>query len=288
VDCTVRTVLAAVVVTHSAPPGLLDRCVAAVMHAGGVDHVIVVDNGGHATAPDGAELVRVANDGFGAAANVGFARARALGADTFARVNDDVSVRPGWTDALLAELRREDRIGAVQPKLLFADREPSTVNSLGVEVGADGAGVDLGFEQPDGDFATADIEAFTGGAVVFSDAYLAATGGFDERYFLYYEDIDLAARGRRLGWIHRCVPTSVVDHLGSATTGALPDRTLFLQERNRIWNAFRNEDVRTMAGALWLSIRRLRHEPRATHAKALATGLAGAPRRIWERRPDRR
>ena len=288
VDCTVRTVLAAVVVTFSAGPGVLSQCLASVASAGGVDHVIVVDTGGSAEVPDDVELLRVPNDGYGAAANVGFARARELGATACALLNDDLVVRPGWVEPLLAELDVAAGVGAVQPKLLYAGRIPPTVNSLGVAVGHDGAGVDIGLGEPDGDFPTADIEAFTGGAVVFASEFLDATGGFDERFFLYYEDVDLAARGRRLGWSYRCVPASVVDHTGSASTAGDPDRTWFLQERNRLWNAFRNQDPGTMVRAVWLSIRRLRHAPRVTNARALLAGLGGAPRRIWERTTERR
>ena len=97
-----RTVLVAVVVTYSASPRELDRCVRALRHGGGVDRIVVVDTGGAAIVDDlpgtpPCELIRVANRGYGAAANVGFSRAAALGADRVALLNDDVIVRPGWT-----------------------------------------------------------------------------------------------------------------------------------------------------------------------------------------------
>ncbi len=276
--------IAAVVVTHSAPAELVERCLTALSAAGGVERIIVVDNGGAmaASATPDADVIRVANDGYGAAANVGFARARELGASACALLNDDVVVRPGWIEPLLDELRADTKVGAVQPKLMFADRP--IVNSLGVRVGPDGAGVDIGLGEPDrDDLPVTVIDAFTGGAVVFRSEFLAETGGFDERYFLYYEDVDLAARGRRLGWGYRCVPASVVDHVGSVSTGAQPDRTRFLQERNRLWCAVAHADAPTVGRAIWLSIRRLRHEPRSVHARALAAGLAGAPTRLLTR-----
>ena len=46
--CTVRPVIAAVVVTYAAPPGMLRACIEALRAAGGLDRVIVVDNGGRA------------------------------------------------------------------------------------------------------------------------------------------------------------------------------------------------------------------------------------------------
>ena len=277
-----------VVVTHAAPAAQLDRCLDALTADATLDRVIVVDNGGSAVIGErggvvDVDVIRTDNRGYGAAANEGIALAIESGADLIALLNDDVIVRPSWLEPLVAALDDDDRLGAVQPELMFADREPATINSLGVAVDRYGAGHDIGSGDPDHGAEAADIEAFTGGAVLFRRPFVEATGGFDARYFLYYEDVDLSARGRALGWRYRCVPDSVVDHIGSATTAATPDRTLFLQERNRLWCTFRNGDRATIVRATWLSVRRLRHEPRGVHAKAMLAGCAGAPVRLWER-----
>ena len=282
--------LVAVVVTYSAGPRELGRCIAALRAGGGVARLIVVDTGGSAIVDDlpgnpPCEVIRTSNRGYGAAANVGFARAAAIGAARVALLNDDVIVRPGWTEPLLAALAEAPEVGAAQPKLL--DAGTWLVNSLGVHVGPDGAGTDLGDGTPDvaasPDAAAEPIELFTGGAVMFTTGFLADTGGFDERYFLYYEDVDLGRRGAAQGWEYRLAPASVVEHARGATTAGDPGRTRYLQERNRLWAAFRFADPGTLSRALWLSIRRLRHEPKDVHAKALAAGLAGAPTRLRER-----
>ena len=282
--CTVRGVIAAVVVTHSAPAAVLEQCVAAIRRAAGVDRIIVVDNGGSATvAGDDIELMRVVNHGYGAAANIGFRRAFELDASAIALLNDDVVVRAGWLEPLVAALAGE-RVGAAQPKLLIAGSRPARVNSLGVMIGADGAGTDIG----DGTLdvvvgAASEIARFTGGAVLFAPDFLRATGGFDERFFLYYEDADLGGRGAELGWSYRLVPASVVDHGRGMSTSGDPERTRYLQERNRLWHAFRHAGPGTTARAVWLSVRRLRHRPRGVHAKALVVGLTGAPSAWWRR-----
>ncbi len=266
----------AVVVTYSAGQSVLDQCVAALRAGGGVDHIVVVDTGGAAEVSGTAiELIRMENRGYGAAANVGFAAAAARGATEIALLNDDVIVRAGWLGSLAAELQDDpagNRVGAAQPKLLFAGT--STINSLGVLIGPDGAGTDIGLgvaDSPGGE--ATDLRIFTGGAVLFSRAFLQATGGFDERYVLYYEDVDLALRGRELGWSYRLVPTSVVEHIGGLSTASAPARTRYLQERNRLLASFRFSDRRTQRAALWLSLRRLRHPPRRAHTKALVSAL---------------
>ena len=283
--------IAAVVVTFSAPAEMLDRCVASVMSSSGIDLVIVVDTGGRAKPSDPhVQLIRVPNRGYGAAANVGFDAARAAGADMIALLNDDVVVMPDWVSPLAAQLAGDlgqERIGAAQPMLLSSDLVQ--INSLGVRIGADGSGTDIGFgESPATQRFVADLELFTGGAVLFSSEFLQSTAGFDERYFLYYEDVDLARRGRELGWQYRIATASVVQHIGGVSTGTLPDQTRFLQERNRLWAAFRFADSATIGRAVWLSIRRLRHRPYGAHARALVFGLAGAPVRLIERSRSRR
>ena len=183
--------------------------------------VIVVDNGTGAVVGDDVELIRSASNlGFGGGANVGFRRAAELGATAVALLNDDVEVEPGWLQPLLAALDADPRLGAVQPKLLLAGTNPVLVNSVGVLIGGDGAGTDIGYREPDGPQFAEDrqIESFTGGAVLFRSAFLEATGGFDDTYFLYYEDVDLLLRLRSLGGHWAIVPDAAVVHdRGSST-----------------------------------------------------------------------
>jgi hypothetical protein len=252
--------------------------------------VSVVDNGGGAVADDDVELIRMPrNVGFGGGANAGFRRATELGAIAVALLNDDIEVDAGWLGPLQEALLEDATLGAVQPKLLLAGSLPARVNSVGVAIGRDGAGTDVGYGEEDGSrFAkTRPIESFTGGAVLFRSNFLKNTGGFDESYFLYYEDVDLARRGADLGWKYRCIPASRVWHRVSASTPQLGDRARWLQERNRLRFAFRFGGGAMVARAVWLSIRRLRWSPRGAHAKALVTGLASAPSALRARRRAR-
>ena len=197
-------------------------------------------------------------------------------------LNDDLdSRRPVGSQPLLAALRADETLGAVQPKLLMAGSVPARVNSVGVAIDAAGAGSDIGFGELDGPAFADDraIESFTGGAVLFRSRFLDDTRGFDESYFLYYEDADLARRGAELGWTYRCVPASVVRHRVSASTVQLGDRARYLQERNRLRFVFRYGDAAMIRRAVWLSVRRVRWRPRWVHARALATGVAVRARR---------
>jgi GT2 family glycosyltransferase len=287
----------AVVVTNRGPTPRLRSCLGSVACAGGVAAVVVVDNSEPAASrwrrepacygPGVTGLVTMPNRGYGAAANRGIewavAHVPAGRRLAVALLNDDVEVGSGWLPPLLTALDADPGVGAVQPKVLFLDRD--VVNSAGVDLDRTHAGFDVGFGEPDGPSwgEARRITAFTGGAVLLRGAFLDDVGGFDERYFLYYEDVDLALRGAERGWSYRCEPRAVVRHAFGDTTSGIGTRRRWLQERNRLWCAARFAPWSTSARAVWLSVRRLRHPPRAVHARALASGLAGLPTRWVER-----
>jgi GT2 family glycosyltransferase len=86
--------------------------------------------------------------------------------------------------------------------------------------------------------------------VLLTTDYLRDVGLFDERLFLYYEDVELAWRGRARGWRYRYVPDAVVRHLHSASTvegSALFD---YHNERNRLLVLTRHADSRLVVKAL--------------------------------------
>ena len=281
--------IAAVVVTHSAPAAVLRRCLDALLATPELSEIVVVANGPAADlAPDAigpdrtVRLLVVDNRGYGAAANAGIAHV--ADASAVVVMNDDVVVQPGWLSPL-ADALDDPGVGVAQPVLVSADHD--VVVSCGVQIDRFGAGSDIGDGGPRPSGAPVDLELFTGGSALFDREFLRSTGGFDERLFLYYEDVDLARRGRALGWTYRLVPDSVVEHRRGTTTGGDADRTRYLQERNRLWHAFRWESPATAARACWLSVRRLRHRPRRLHARALAAGLGRAPAAVVERLRDR-
>jgi GT2 family glycosyltransferase len=72
------------------------------------------------------------------------------------------------------------------------------------------------------------------------------TGGFDERYFCYAEDIDLGFRMQLIGRTCRYVPEAVAHHVGSATTGAGSAFSVYHGYRNLEWTFIKNMPSRLL------------------------------------------
>jgi hypothetical protein len=120
------------------------------------------------------------------------------------------------------------------------------VNSAGALVTPDGYGADRGYLEPDdGRFdEPADVFAWSGATVLLSAPYLRDVGVFDERLFLYYEDLELSWRGQTRGWRYRYTPASVVRHVHSATIGEHSGLARYQNERNRLLVLARHGDGR--------------------------------------------
>lgn len=223
---------------------VLPRCLqhlAATTWAGGSLEVVVVDNGsadatthGWAERYPAVELRQTGgNRGFAAGANVGLRDLE--GVDAIALVNPDAFVDPGWLDPLVQALDADSSVGAACPKILLANIGPGgpVINNAGNELGPHWEPRDRGYGEPDdGRFDQPDeVWGWCGGGVLLRRAYLDDVGLFDERLFLYAEDVDLSWRGRRKGWRYRYEPRSVVHHIHRASSGGT--RTPLLDHLNR-------------------------------------------------------
>jgi N-acetylglucosaminyl-diphospho-decaprenol L-rhamnosyltransferase len=131
-------------------------------------------------------------------------------------------------------------------------RPCDVVNNAGTVLTGDGYGADRGYlERDHGQFENPEyVFAWCGGAVLLPTQYLSDVGLFDEKLFLYYEDVDLAWRGRERGWRYRYVPASVVRHVHAASTVEGSPLFDYYNERNRLLTLTRHADRRTTAKAI--------------------------------------
>jgi N-acetylglucosaminyl-diphospho-decaprenol L-rhamnosyltransferase len=187
----------------------------------GVD-VVVADNGSSDGSPEllcerfpEVALVELGrNLGFGPALN------RAIEerpGDPVLLVNNDVECEPRFVEAMLEAAEGAETVAGV----LAQEAAPELIDSAGVVADR----TLMGFDYLHGEPLAAALGAPaplgpTGGAALYRlDAFRAA-GGFDERIFLYYEDLDLALRLRAAGARCRLAGEARALHAYSASSGA--------------------------------------------------------------------
>jgi GT2 family glycosyltransferase len=228
--------------------------------------VIVVDNGsGDGSVeriteehPDVRVLALEENGGFAAGCNAG---AQAASGQYLAFLNNDARPDPGWISAAVDVLDRDGSIACVASKVLDWDGELVDFVDAGLGFYGHGFKIHAGERDDPAYDREADVLFATGAAMVARASTFRAVGGFDERYFLFFEDVDLGWRFWLLGSRVRYVPASLVFHRHHRTVGALdPAEEEFLLERNALYTIFKNYDDhnlnRALAGALLLAVRR--------------------------------
>ena len=106
-----------------------------------------------------------------------------------------------------------------------------------------------------------DVLFASGAAMVVPKRVFESAGGFDERYFMFFEDVDFGWRLWMLGWRVHYVPTSLVFHRHHASMSRYANwREHYLLERNALFTIYKNYDdsnmARLLAASMALSVRR--------------------------------
>lgn len=163
-------------------------------------------------------------------------------------LNSDVEVSKDWVKAPIALLKKNPKVGAVQPKLLMQTNKTSFEYA-----GAAGGYIDrLGYafcrgrivkdlEEDLGQYDDSVKIFWASGAAMFvkSEVFWKA-GGFDSTFFAHYEEIDLCWRIKNLGFDIYYEPNSKVYHVGGGTLSNDSPKKTFLNFRNSLAMLYKN------------------------------------------------
>lgn len=219
------------------------------------------------------------NGGYTMGCNVGIRAARG---DLLVMLNNDTEAETNWLSALVDALERYPEAGSAASRMMiYGDR--TKIHSAGDLYRVNGIPDSRGVWQPYGPPFDQERLVFgaCGGAAMYRRAMIEEIGGFEERFFMYCEDIDLAWRAQLAGWKCVYVPEAVIYHHLSATGGG--KLASYYVGRNTLWVIARNYPTpllrrywRQIFAAQWAVARSALRAWRGTAARARLRGqIAG-------------
>ena len=264
---------------------------------------ILVDNGSSDESlslvarefPEVRVLALSENLGLAGGANAGIA---VTSAPIVATLNNDTEADPRWLAELHAALIAHPEAGSAASKLLLFDRR-DVIHSAGDFYGLDGIPGNRGVWQPDNGMYGRQELVFgaCAGAAAYRREMLEDVGLFEDSFFMYCEDVDLAFRAQLQGYRCVYVPTAVVYHMLSATGGG--PLASYYCGRNflrviardmpgpllvRVWPRILGAQIRMAAEA----VRHVREAAARARLRGQLAGLLELPRLLGERRAIQR
>ncbi|OGO36020.1 MAG: hypothetical protein A2W35_15030 [Chloroflexi bacterium RBG_16_57_11] len=164
------------------------------------------------------------NIGFGSANNLALRQAKG---DYLLLLNPDTLVHPGAINTLLDYMGQNQNVGASASRLLNADGSLQYSCSAEPTLGREFLRMfHLGRVRPDGYYpmetwdltSPRRVEVILGACMLLRRTALDQAGLFDERFFMYSEEVDLCRRIRLAGWDIYWFPQAIITHYGGQST----------------------------------------------------------------------
>jgi GT2 family glycosyltransferase len=294
------------VVTFNPDEGSLKRCLASVACQTHDNlELILVDNG--SSGLPGARLLETVQAAAGDSlptkfhrqgTNTGFAHAMniAVGAASGSLcllLNPDTELEPGAVAALVARASQHPEAVGFAPKVKLL-AYPDIIDSVGIEFSLGGDAAQRGLGQVDlGQFdAPEPVMGLTLGAALIRRTAFAddEVGRLDERFFMFFEDVDWSMRAGLYGKQFLAVPEAVVLHAGSESVRQRPFNWRYrLIERNVYYTAIKNFETRHLVRFLFQrTSAHLRKMVKGERPFTTARVLAEATLALASMRPERR
>jgi GT2 family glycosyltransferase len=285
----VDPLITAIVLNYHAEAATLGRCMGSLAaQTYGRLEILLVDNGSR---PGALEAVTAAhadvrllrldrNYGFSGGMNRGI---RAASGQLVLLLNFDVELEPTCVAELVKVIQEDERTVGVAPKTVFM-HDRHLIDNVGTLINGAGAAYNMGIGQLDvGQYDVGErVFGACFAAALFRKAAFAedAVGPLDERYFMYYEDVDWCYRANLLGWHFRTAPRAVVAHVHSASVRHLDySFKYYLIERNLLRTIVKNFETRRALRVL--ARRTLTHLAKALRRQPFWTTGLRAMARAW-------
>jgi N-acetylglucosaminyl-diphospho-decaprenol L-rhamnosyltransferase len=178
-----------------------------------------------------------ANLGFAGGNNAGarIARGRAL-----VFLNNDTVAAPDWLARLHGAVHEQPDFALATSRIVSLDA-PVVIDSAGDGYLRAGGAFKHGHGASPEDYAESrEVFGVCGGAFIVRRDVFEELGGFDESFFMVYEDVDLSYRARLLGYRCWFAADAIVRHAVSGTLGRMSEMAVFHGQRNLEWTWMKN------------------------------------------------
>lgn len=178
------------------------------------------------------------NLGFAPAVNQGILKASF---EYIFSLNNDTEVEKGSIKHMIDLISSGDDIFSVQAKMLQYNNK-DLVDDVGDEYNLLAWTKKTGENHPSDEFLEVkEIFSSCAGAALYKKSLLKEIGMFDDNFFAYMEDVDLALRSKINGYRNLLCPQAIVYHIGSATSGSRHNEfKVRLAARNNVWTVYKN------------------------------------------------
>jgi GT2 family glycosyltransferase len=236
----------------------LDPCLSSISRQSYKKYeIIFVDNGSSDSSlnfikehyPEVITLVSEKNLGFAGGTNAGIHMSKG---DFILTLNNDTVLDPFFLEEIQKPMNTYPDVGMCGSKILLPD---GRINSTAICIFRSGAAWDRGIGELDiGQYDCLEkIFGPSAGAALYRRTMMDEIGLFDEDFFLFMEDVDLAFRAQLAGWTCMYVPSAKVIHTFGGTTGIGSNLSVYYGSRNLLWYIVKNYPVKILMKSLpWI------------------------------------
>ncbi|MDO5811419.1 MAG: glycosyltransferase family 2 protein, partial [Methanobrevibacter sp.] len=213
-----------------------------------IGEVIIVDNGSSDSSKEYIKnntfsfpvvlIENTENLGFAPAVNQGILAAKY---EYIFSLNNDTEVKKGSIRHMVDLISSRENIFSVQAKMLQYNNK-ELIDDVGDEYNLLAWTKKTGENHKSEEYVEVkEIFSSCAGAAMYRKSILEELGMFDDNFFAYMEDVDLALRARINGYVNLLCPKAIVYHIGSATSGSRYNEfKVRLAARNNVWTVYKN------------------------------------------------
>ncbi|WP_257305582.1 glycosyltransferase family 2 protein [Geothrix campi] len=274
----------------------LQECLDSILQYGqcSTGHIIIVDNGSIDDSASRVEEIPTVTL-IRAGTNLGFARACNMGAlhscsEFLLFLNPDTRLLPGSLGKVIEFARAPEnrKVGIFGVQLVDEDghitsscsRFPSVSGFIAHATGLNRIFPGLGHSMKEWDHLTTQrVDQVMGAYFLVRRDLFKAIGGFDEQFFVYFEEVDFSYRAMQLGWFSTYFSGAQVFHAGGGTSKQIKAKRLFYSLRSRILYVFKHFNI---FGAITVGLVTLLIEPVSRSMLGMRRHSISSVKETWE------